>query len=188
MTTFISKWLINLTEKDVKHAQPKLCIPCVNWKRRCVYSLIAKKNTPTKPALQRKTTFKPQRFTKPLLQIDQMILFAMNPGKFLLPDKRCVLRLIDSLKDSENYLVRLAVPDAAKEIVSGVTEREDKKLIVCQLTHSWWKYNGYTHFFTHAGTARLVRLAIKHVGSPGNDETLFSEDEESDSDSDLDDE
>ena len=60
-----------------------LCIPCVNWKRRvCQGSL--------------------KRVAQPMLQLDQMILFLMQPGKHQEPDLRCMERLVKAVRQVDN--------------------------------------------------------------------------------------
>lgn len=60
-----------------------LCIPCVNWKRR------AERGTLRRQAV-------------PMLQLDQLLLFLMQPGKHQEPDLRCMERLIKAVRQPEN--------------------------------------------------------------------------------------
>ena len=60
-----------------------LCIPCVNWKRRAERGTL-------------------KRTARPMLQLDQMILFLMQPGKHQEPDHRCMERLVEAVRQPCN--------------------------------------------------------------------------------------
>ncbi len=69
-----------------------MCIPCVNWKRRIVQG-------------------SRRRFGRPMLQLDQMILFLMQPGRHQEPDMRCMERLVKAVRQPSNpYLALFPLP------------------------------------------------------------------------------
>jgi hypothetical protein len=126
-----------------------LCIPCVNWQRRCV------------------RWRGPQ---KPLLLADQLILFMLEPGKTPVPDQRCALRLMRSLRRrdgdcvSQLLLGSMLVPVQAillslpEEVFGG------EEPLGTALVRAWWDYNGLTCFLSHHMTAKLIRRLIKAGG------------------------
>jgi len=122
-----------------------LCVPCVNWKRRCWNGTL-------------------KRQDKPVLQMDQLIIFMVNPGRMQEPDHRCVQRLVLAIKQPGNPL-RMALPIQAESILMGI-EGEDIPSIVA----SWWKYNASTEFFASGHTARFVRSVIKSSEAEGEDD------------------
>ena len=136
-TPFFHLWLSNGVDLD-----PLLCTACVNWRRRC----IKKKNQ-----------------EKPLLQMDQLILFMVCPGKYMLPDHRCVRRLLESLCDPGNPLVQV-LPVVVRKIIEGVGELDEKGCL-----DSWWRNNDKTHFMRYPGAAKMIRLLRK------NEEDEFDE-------------
>ena len=109
-----------------------LCIPCVNWKRRAQHK-------------------------KGYLQLDQLLLALMQPGRFREPDQRCMGRLVDALLYAGNPL-RHAFPLPAQGVLRHMDPRDKGLPAIAQ---AWWEYNHRTEFFRHAQTARLVRGLIK---------------------------
>jgi hypothetical protein len=82
-TPFLHEHLMQVLPLLSKDTKLHLCIPCVNWKRRaCQGSL--------------------KRVAQPMLQLDQMILFLMQPGKHQEPDQRCMERLVKAMRQSDN--------------------------------------------------------------------------------------
>lgn len=121
-----------------------VCIPCVNWQRRCA-------------GRQGKRVH---------LLLDQLILFLLEPGKTPMPDQRCALRLIKSLRaggdDWVVHTLRQQTPVPVLAIVDGLREEDLRAGILPDaLVRAWWDYNGRTVFFAHHQTAKLVRRAVK---------------------------
>ena len=128
-----------------------LCIPCVNWQRRCVRWRGAQ---------------------KPLLLIDQLILFMLEPGKTPVPDQRCALRLMRSLRrrdgDCVSSLLLGAMPTPVQAILFSLPESVfDGRQLATELVRAWWDYNGRTSFLSHHMTAKLVRRLIKRDAAGG---------------------
>jgi hypothetical protein len=118
-----------------------ICIPCVNWKRR-VESLGLK------------------RVRYPMLQMDQFIMFLMQPGVFPEPDTRCLNRLIKAARQPDNRFIDV-FPLPVKTIMANTASSSWKACIL-----AWWEYNGRTHFFASGQEAKRVRRAVKRIG-PG---------------------
>lgn len=113
-----------------------VCIPCVNWKRRAEMG-----------------TFK--RTKRPLLQLDQLILFLMQPGKHQEPDHRCMQRLVKAVRQPSNpYRAIFPLPVYS---ISLLIKADTYQHCVA----AWWEYNGRTEFFASSQEARRVRCAIK---------------------------
>lgn len=132
-TPFVQEYLSTFIETEAKEP---LCVPCVNWKRRCwSHSL--------------------KRQERPVLQMDQLIIFLISPGLLAEPDQRCVQRLIMAIKQPTNPL-RKILPLQAESILKNM-EGDD----IYSSVSAWWKYNNNTEFFSSGNTARLVRNVIK---------------------------
>jgi hypothetical protein len=125
-----------------------LCISCVNWQRRA--SGACKRKTGTA--------------RKPLLLMDQVTLFMMEPGTVPFPDQRCVLRLVMSLRTpGTDWVPRLLLglmPVPVQTMISMLPEKVEGSVLTA-LVRVWWEYNGRTVFFSHHLTAKLVRKMIK---------------------------
>ena len=119
-----------------------ICIPCVNWKRRCA-----------KPTPRKKT-----RKTKPMLQMDQMLCYVLDPGAAAEPDNRCVQRLITAMTDKANPY-RPLYPSSVLDILKMSTGNT-----LDHITVAWWEYNHRTKFFSSQLTAKRVRASIKKLG------------------------
>jgi hypothetical protein len=124
-----------------------LCIPCVNWKRRGAHK-------------------------RGYLQLDQLMLSVMQPGRFREPDQRCLGRLLDALLFPHNPL-RCAFPLPVAGVLSRLGPR-DRSL--AGISQAWWEYNHRTAFFRHAQTARLVRGLVKQT--PDEEKTLDAGEEQ----------
>jgi hypothetical protein len=151
-TPYMFKTLLNMEiQEDTKSTW---CIPCINWKRRCfVGDLSRSKKHPIYGQFKHPSV---KKFPKPLLQMDQFILFLMQPGRYHVPDKRCFDRLMVAIKDPENPW-RTCIPQTVQSILQ-LAEGDT----VHDLVRAWWKYNNQTSFFRHSETARLVRAVIKY--------------------------
>ncbi len=115
---------------------------------------------------------------KPLLLMDQVALFMLEPGTRPFPDQRCVLRLLTSLKDLNRG------DDWVPKLLMGLMPVQVQTMIgmlpypPCQADESifnaivrvWWDYNGRTVFFSHHLTAKLVRRMLKSSNSVDNPE------------------
>ena len=127
-----------------------LCIPCVNWQRRCMRWRA------------------PQ---KPLLLIDQLILFMLEPGRTPVPDQRCALRLMRSLRrrdgDCVSHLLLGAMPVPVQAMLFSLPESvfDGEEPLGVALVRAWWDFNGRTCFLSHHMTAKLVRRLIKSEGA-----------------------
>jgi hypothetical protein len=124
-----------------------VCIPCVNWQRRCGMA----------------------RAPKPYLLLDQLILFMLEPGKTPMPDQRCALRLLRSLRgggdDWVTQTLRQQLPLPVLAMVEALPEAcMEPGLLLNGLVKAWWDYNGNGAFFAHHQTAKLVRRVVKRGG------------------------
>lgn len=113
-----------------------LCIPCVNWKRRAEHGRL-------------------KRTRQPMLQLDQMILFLMQPGRFQEPDHRCMERLVIAVRQPDN-LYRFIFPFPVLRITRDITGNTYQHCVA-----AWWVYNGKSEFFSSPQEAKRVRSAIK---------------------------
>jgi hypothetical protein len=112
-----------------------VCIACINWKRRAGC-----------------------RGKKQHLQVDQLAMYVMQPGRMAELDQRCVGRLLDALADPTSPFAR-CLPLPVTEIVSRLEAHD-----VPSITKAWWDFNARTRFFRHPQTARLVRTLQKQDG------------------------
>ncbi len=113
-----------------------ICIPCVNWKRRV-------------------ETLGLRRTKLPMLQLDQLVCFLMQPGTHPEPDHRCMKRLIRSARQLCNPY-RSVFPLPVTTILNGVRENTFYDCV-----RSWWDYNGQTEFFASGQEAKRVRCVVK---------------------------
>lgn len=124
-----------------------LCIPCVNWQRRCVRRRGA---------------------SKPLLLVDQVILFILEPGRTPIPDQRCALRLLASLRRGGGDWVTATLfwlmPTPVQAIILSLPEElfSGEGALSDALVRAWWRYNNHTVFMSHHMTAKLVRRVVKN--------------------------
>lgn len=140
-TCFVYPWLLNI------ETEPYLCMACVNWQRRC--SIRGKKHLRKVSRQRQGATFE---FTpKPFLQMDQIILFLLNPGKFYLPDQRCLPKLLNSLCEEGNPMQHIAPPN-----VIGIAKTVEKHTLL-GMVKAWWHWNKNTHFMLYSSTARMIR-------------------------------
>ena len=121
----------------VKHY---MCIPCVNWKRRIVDG-------------------SRRRFGRPLLQLDQMILYLMQPGRHQEPDMRCMQRLVRAVCQPSNPYLHL-FPTPVRWMVGRIKGYAYRDCVL-----AWWEYNGRTEFFSSPQEARRVRSAVKDAAA-----------------------
>lgn len=105
------------------------------------------------------------------MQLDMMILALQQPGKYILPDIRCVERLVLAMKD-EHTLISSILPDSVKDILSAC---EDYNHI--EFARAWWEYNEKTHFMRNGDTAKLVRGLLKKMGEETGESILDQEHE-----------
>lgn len=117
-----------------------LCIPCVNWKRRIVEG-------------------SRRRFGRPMLQLDRMILFLMQPGRHQEPDMRCMVRLVKAIRQPSNPYLPL-FPSPVRWMVARIRGDSFRDCVM-----AWWEYNGRTEFFASPQEGRRVRTALK-AGPP----------------------
>lgn len=122
--------------RDETSQKQYLCIPCVNWKRRAEYGRL-------------------KRTRQPMLQLDQMILFLLQPGRFQEPDHRCMGRLVVAVRQPDN-LYRGIFPAPVQHIVQRISGDTFQHCVA-----AWWVYNGKTEFFSSAQEAKRVRSAVK---------------------------
>ena len=114
-----------------------LCIPCVNWRRRAESGRL-------------------RRQKQPMLQLDQMLLFLLQPGRFPEPDHRCMDRLVTAVRQPEN-LYRPYFPSPIVWIVDHIEGNTFQHCVA-----AWWKYNHKTAFFASPHEAKRVRCAVKN--------------------------
>jgi hypothetical protein len=114
----------------------RYCIACVNWRRRMEL-----------------------RKTVGLLPIEQLALYILRPGYHGEPDRRCVQRLVNSIRNPQ-FPFRDALPAPVRTIVDQI--KTDDMISVIE---SWWWYNDNTTFFESSHQARKVRWLTKHFGT-----------------------
>ena len=134
-----------------------LCIACVNWQRRCSKG-------------QRKRC----NGKKPMLLMDHFVAFMLEPGKTIVPDQRCALRLVRALLARLDGEVNQSccgdacgvnplelMPVQVQVMVSRLPRDITGDTLLPQLVKAWWEFNGRSVFFAHNLTAKLVRKMIK---------------------------
>lgn len=129
-----------------------LCIACVNWQRRCGQG-------------QRKRC----NGKKPMLLLDHFVMFMLEPGKTIVPDQRCGLRLVKALladldarkTGAPTSGVLELMPVQVQIMVSSLPKDICGDTLLPQLVKAWWEFNGRSLFFSHHLTAKLVRKMIK---------------------------
>lgn len=139
-TQFLYSFIVHASNNNNGTPLPTrqaLCIPCVNWKRR----------VGTGEGLK--------RTKQPMLQIDQLILYLMQPGKHQEPDHRCMERLVMAVRQGTNPFIGV-LPVPVQTIISLVKDNTYRDCVL-----AWWEYNGRTRFFASAPEARRVRCAVK---------------------------
>ena len=169
-TPFLYQALSNLSGKE----KMDICIPCVNWYRRCSQGMKKRNGGGNQ-----------------LLRVDHLILYMIEPGKVLKPDQRCLWRLMKTLKSAEKQGKTLAwyevVPLPVQTMLSRVSSdkildyvpfvdkdvpellkrsMKDGKVVFDELIRVWWEYNGRPKFFSHQETAKLVRKYVKDYEDP----------------------
>ena len=115
-----------------------VCIPCVNWKRRV-------------------ETCGLKRSKHPMLQLDQLICFLMQPGYHVEPDHRCMERLVMAAQQPDNPF-RSFFPVAVQTILDAAKAPTSQACV-----YAWWEYNGCTEFMASGPEARRVRCVVKAV-------------------------
>lgn len=130
-TPFVYQSIMN--NKDPKCP---VCIPCVNWRRRVTNE-----------------GFK--RNHRPLVQMDQLILYVMHPGANKELDHRCMGRLLEAIRQPENPY-RSCLPLPVVTILKGI-----QNITYNEVVKNWWEYNGRTAFFKSRHTSRRVRAMLK---------------------------
>ena len=162
VTPFLYRFLLNISSNEqLAEITPMICIACVNWKLRCGNGLLARSRNSN--SRRRHCMSYPTKFTRPLLQIDQLLLFLVNPGKHFLPDRRCLLRLIESMQNKGNVFLQTIIPQNVLHIVTQIDIQSP--LIVNDMIRAWWEYNNQPVFMMHSETARLVRNMLKNGDS-----------------------
>lgn len=171
-TPFLYPVLSNLSGSE----RMNLCIPCINWYRRCSQGMRKRSGG-----------------QKQLLRVDQLILYLIEPGSVLKPDQRCLWRLLRTLKGSEQEGIRLpwmdVVPLPVQIMLTNVDanrilsfdQQVDRSIpellrrstsqghiVFDELLKVWWEYHGKTRFFTHQGTAKLMRKWVKDYVESGS--------------------
>ena len=149
-TPFLYQVLANPASRLGAPCKQYLCIPCVNWKRRAEYGRL-------------------KRTRQPMLQLDQMILFLMQPGRFQEPDHRCMDRLVVSIRQPDN-VYRCIFPAPAQHIIRLISGNTYQHCVA-----AWWVYNGRTEFFSSSQEAKRVRSAVKAGLVQDTAESLESE-------------
>ena len=99
------------------------------------------------------------KFDRPMLMIDQLILFCLHPGRYQFPDRRCLRRLLIIAQNPKNML-SLVMPDSVYSIIQAC-----KHYNLAEIVKHWWFFNNCSHFFRSNITARLVRVIIKMENS-----------------------
>ena len=137
-----------------------LCIPCVNWQRRCTLG-------------QRKRC----QGQKPYLLMDHFALFMLEPGRVSVPDQRCMLRMVRGfLAEADGSSGMGVFPVPVQAMIGMLRKRLSVNRVVLtgenllsELVCTWWDYNGRTVFFAHNLTAKMVRKMVKESGGAGGE-------------------
>lgn len=99
--------------------------------------------------------------------MDHFVMFMLEPGKTVVPDQRCALRLVKALLaglDSGRQCQRSALelmPVPVQVMVAKLPRDISGDTLLPQLVKAWWEFNGRSVFFAHNLTAKLVRKMIK---------------------------
>lgn len=96
-----------------------------------------------------------------MYQIDMVIMSFMQPGKYVLPDVRCVERLVEAIVNPCT-LAHSITPDCVLTMMESCAEYNHISFV-----NAWWEYNEKTHFMRHSDTARMVRMLLKKKGEEG---------------------
>lgn len=144
-TPFVWEWLQNI---DMPCS---LCLSCFNWQRRCV----RKHSRKNKRESFSKSSRLLKQPLKPFLQLDQMIMFFMMPGRYTMPDHRSFPRLIQTMCDPMNP-VHAMIPINVRHIIMQVQEFSSEGGV-----KAWWDFNNRTHFMQSPSTAKMVRYLLK---------------------------
>jgi hypothetical protein len=141
-TNFFYQRIVSI-DKESRHP---LCLPCVNWQRRCTQG-------PRKRC----------QGQKPFLLVDHFALFMLEPGKVSAPDQRCALRLVQALLDGHGRFVSAYLPVPVQCMLTLLKPRAPLTVqnLLTHLVSAWWSYNGCTPFMAHHLTAKLVRRMVK---------------------------
>jgi hypothetical protein len=129
--------LLSAPLREASRREP-VCIPCVNWKRRVETGGLKRTKTP-------------------MLQLDQLLCFLMQPGTYMEPDQRCMERLIRGARQTDNPF-RGIFPISASVILDTTKENTYHDCV-----RAWWEYNGRTEFFASGQEARRVRCVVKSL-------------------------
>ncbi len=101
----------------------------------------------------------------PMLLMDHFVMFMLEPGRTVVPDQRCALRLVKALLveiDSGTYAATMQLmPVQVQVMVSKLPRDISGDTLLPQLVKAWWEFNGRSVFFAHNLTAKLVRKMIK---------------------------
>ena len=96
-------------------------------------------------------------------------MFMLEPGKTVVPDQRCALRLVKALlveidsgtSSSAAQAALQLMPVQVQVMVSKLPRDISGDTLLPQLVKAWWEFNGRSVFFAHNLTAKLVRKMIK---------------------------
>lgn len=128
------------------NARAPVCLPCVNWQRRCTQG----------PRVR-------CQGQRPYLLMDHFALFMLEPGKVTVPDQRCALRLVSALLAGHGGPSLACLPVPVQKMVTLIRPPSPFTVDNLQntLVAAWWEYNGCTPFLSHHLTAKLVRRMVK---------------------------
>ena len=97
--------------------------------------------------------------------MDHFVAFMLEPGKTIVPDQRCTLRLVKALLaglgGSREARGLALMPVQVQAMVARLPRDITSETLLPQLVKAWWEFNGKTVFFAHNLTAKLVRKMIK---------------------------
>jgi len=127
----------NSTTPSRRVCKQYLCIPCVNWRRRAESGRL-------------------RRNRQPMLQLDQLLLFLLQPGRFPEPDHRCMTRLVSAVRQPGN-MYRPCFPAPVLWIVDHIEGDTYQHCVA-----AWWRYNHKTVFFASPQEAKRVRCVVKN--------------------------
>ena len=102
-----------------------------------------------------------------MLLMDHFVMFMLEPGKTIVPDQRCGLRLVKALlagldSGSESPANPLSMmPVQVQTMVASLPRDISGETLLSHLVRAWWEFNGRSVFFAHNLTAKLVRKMIK---------------------------
>lgn len=133
-TPYVQAWLAS---RPLEAEREPLCVACTNWYRRICNGTL-------------------RRNRRPMVQLDQLMLYLLNPGKCHEPDARCMDRLVRAARQPTGNGALHVFPLPALEILGLMQGTTAEAGLL-----AWWDYNDRTEFFSNAEAAKRVRAVLK---------------------------